>query len=585
MNLKSSFSIQYGKKKQKVKTDILDKFIKDGKMEQIHKGENRDIYKITSGSKTYIFKSISCLLTNEEIIKEVREEYSINLECSKLTEGVVKPLDFKQIVDEEIGEFTIEILYEYFGENLLSLIAEEENKRKDAKDIMKIMRSVALTMKCLHENGFCHYDLKPENILINNEEVKIIDFGSSRKFEHRLMVAKSTTVRKGTMVHSSPETLRNKKAHPDKLDVFCWGMTLYQLLANKKTEHLREEHDLRIESAQYPKFLDMIKSLKIKGDEHLRENAIELLLHVLSEDYQDRPEFKELCEYLDDYEKIKKLKSRRLFMEQTREREGYTAYRTRLFNKLKEENKSIYERVKSEFDRITTVAERTLCDLHSLCIRDTGAKIIALALSESRNLVMLDLGFNKIGFDGIEELVKGLKVCNTLKILILGKVNQKEEQHIVNFEIGNPPEEEKKTPPRADKVSRSLIPAALGAIALGTVAAAIGGGYAVYKLVNSRSQPKVEAPKPTIEIRYVDDPELDKMNDLGIVGTNAIADYLKDSKLTKIDLSFCNISSEAIYALVYAANACNTLTFISIKGNKDLKGKEFNFRSGLECQY
>jgi serine/threonine protein kinase len=40
-------------------------------------------------------------------------------------------------------------------------------------------------VKHLHLNGICHRDLKPENIMFidkNSEEVKIIDFGLSKKF-------------------------------------------------------------------------------------------------------------------------------------------------------------------------------------------------------------------------------------------------------------------------------------------------------------------------------------------------------------------------------------------------------------------
>jgi serine/threonine protein kinase len=42
-----------------------------------------------------------------------------------------------------------------------------------------------LALKHLHANGICHRDLKPENIMFedkNSDEIKIIDFGLSKKF-------------------------------------------------------------------------------------------------------------------------------------------------------------------------------------------------------------------------------------------------------------------------------------------------------------------------------------------------------------------------------------------------------------------
>jgi calcium-dependent protein kinase len=49
-----------------------------------------------------------------------------------------------------------------------------------------IMQKLFSAVNYMHSKGIIHRDLKPENVLFDNKqnmEVKIIDFGLSRKFE------------------------------------------------------------------------------------------------------------------------------------------------------------------------------------------------------------------------------------------------------------------------------------------------------------------------------------------------------------------------------------------------------------------
>jgi calcium-dependent protein kinase len=42
-----------------------------------------------------------------------------------------------------------------------------------------------MAVNYMHKKGFIHRDLKPENICIDdNKNIKIIDFGTSRKFKN-----------------------------------------------------------------------------------------------------------------------------------------------------------------------------------------------------------------------------------------------------------------------------------------------------------------------------------------------------------------------------------------------------------------
>jgi serine/threonine protein kinase len=66
-------------------------------------------------------------------------------------------------------------------------------------------------MEYVHMQGVAHRDLKPENLLLSSEDtfdVKIIDFGLSKKFRDDRLKAKSSQV--GTPLYVAPEVLDGK---------------------------------------------------------------------------------------------------------------------------------------------------------------------------------------------------------------------------------------------------------------------------------------------------------------------------------------------------------------------------------------
>lgn len=69
------------------------------------------------------------------------------------------------------------------GELFDRIVAAQKFTEHQAADIMSQMLS---SVKHLHGHGIVHRDLKPENFLMDdttdNSEVKLIDFGLSKRF-------------------------------------------------------------------------------------------------------------------------------------------------------------------------------------------------------------------------------------------------------------------------------------------------------------------------------------------------------------------------------------------------------------------
>jgi len=77
----------------------------------------------------------------------------------------------------------------------------------------------------MHKQGFFHRDLKPENILINNEVVKIIDFGLTREIRS----SPPFTDYISTRWYRAPELLLRSSNYNSPVDIFALGCIMVEL--------------------------------------------------------------------------------------------------------------------------------------------------------------------------------------------------------------------------------------------------------------------------------------------------------------------------------------------------------------------
>ena len=93
---------------------------------------------------------------------------------------------------------------------------------------LRFAYQTALGIEYLHKKQIIHRDIKPENVLLDeNFEIKICDFGWSCKDPKD---SKRETIC-GTYEYMSPEIVFTKK-HDSKVDIWCLGILLYEMLVN-----------------------------------------------------------------------------------------------------------------------------------------------------------------------------------------------------------------------------------------------------------------------------------------------------------------------------------------------------------------
>lgn len=98
-------------------------------------------------------------------------------------------------------------------------------------EVMPIFKQLLEAMKELYKNNIIHRDLKPANILLQNNVVKLTDFGFAREVFTGMYEAFEFT-RLGTPIYMSPQIL-NSIPFSTKTDIWSLGIMIYEMLYGK----------------------------------------------------------------------------------------------------------------------------------------------------------------------------------------------------------------------------------------------------------------------------------------------------------------------------------------------------------------
>ena len=121
----------------------------------------------------------------------------------------------------------IYLIFEYVGTSNLSSYLKSKGRLSE-REAKQIFSQVLAGVSFLHGNFVCHRDIKAENIVMSsNKDVKIIDFGFSRKFKISEMLQSSC----GSLFYASPEIVEGKSYSPVSVDLWSLGVLLFYLVA------------------------------------------------------------------------------------------------------------------------------------------------------------------------------------------------------------------------------------------------------------------------------------------------------------------------------------------------------------------
>ena len=180
---------------------------------------------IGSGSFSVIYKGWRIIDKYPVAVKYITRNINIKYLYSEI--NVMKSINHINIVklyDVIKDKTKTYLILEYCNNGNLSKYIKSNNHLHTKEYIYQIISG----LEYLYKSNILHRDIKPQNILINNNIIKICDFGFAKNIENNELI---NTIC-GSPLYMAPEILKNGHYSP-KSDIWSLGVIIYELLFKK----------------------------------------------------------------------------------------------------------------------------------------------------------------------------------------------------------------------------------------------------------------------------------------------------------------------------------------------------------------
>ncbi|CAD8148025.1 unnamed protein product [Paramecium octaurelia] len=240
---------------------------------------------IGKGFSSVVYKGINTNTKDYVAIKVINRKFSEQLPAIQNEIHILRSLQGRHILkfyDHFASKNNIYIITEYCKQGDLGQRLKQQGYFKQDQAVAMV-KQIIDGIYVMAQQNIIHRDLKPQNILLNEQDVRIADFGFAKplnKLKNEMNV--------GTPIYMSPETLI-KSQYTSKTDIWSLGVVFYELLYGKPPWVAQTEQELIFKvlnkSVVFPDFpfvsdsvKDLIKQCLII-DPYMRLSLNDLIQH------------------------------------------------------------------------------------------------------------------------------------------------------------------------------------------------------------------------------------------------------------------------------------------------------------------
>lgn len=145
--------------------------------------------------------------------------------------GLSNIIKLKEILNDKLND-CVYMIYDYYEYDINDLINKYDTL--SVEQIKSYFKQMLISLKNVHSKGYIHQDIKPSNFLVSsNNEIKLIDFGLSKKINNENIISQNKINIVGTLKYIAPEIILGKADYGKEADIWSLGLTFYEMLTKE----------------------------------------------------------------------------------------------------------------------------------------------------------------------------------------------------------------------------------------------------------------------------------------------------------------------------------------------------------------
>ncbi|UZO21796.1 uncharacterized protein OCT59_014181 [Rhizophagus irregularis] len=222
-------------------------------------------------------------LTLKEVVNEIKLHKQVDFHPNILRfHGITKE-------SEQIHQMKYLLVLEYADGGTLKSYLNTHFNGLGWYDKYQLAFQLTSAVECMHECGIIHRDLHANNVLIHNKQIKLADFGLSRKIAEESNSSCNTVF--GVVPYIDPKCFndRNHKLNK-KSDIYSIGVLMWQISSGREP-FCTEDYDIKLA-------LDILRGKREKPIDGTPMEYINLYKECWKFEENERPDIKQVVSTL-----------------------------------------------------------------------------------------------------------------------------------------------------------------------------------------------------------------------------------------------------------------------------------------------
>ncbi|GBC04009.1 hypothetical protein RclHR1_05460012, partial [Rhizophagus clarus] len=244
----------------------LENSISDGNINYFNYSDFKNITSIGSSSSGGVFRATwkntnhSVALkwfnndeqTLKKFVKEVKSHRKVDIH-----ENIIRFYGVTYEANEIYQQKKYSLVLEYADSGTLEVYLKNHFNELDWNDKYQLALQLASAVECIHNCGIIHCDLHAYNILVHRKNIKLADFGLSKK----MIDEKSSNESKvyGVIPYIDPKSFEFFNQNDDdvdkkyelneKSDIYSIGVLMWQISSGHKPFYVKDEKNTKVDDA------------------------------------------------------------------------------------------------------------------------------------------------------------------------------------------------------------------------------------------------------------------------------------------------------------------------------------------------